>query len=332
MARELHTLNEVETELVNEFVEGGIAETAEEALQLLIDAGEIADTESKGTSYIPEGFEFLKFSSGNSMNPFTIINEEAEEAGLDNKFKKGHYYYGVKTPKKEDKSYDFDNFNWGEDVGASPKLVITHILYNGSRFPINNDKVKLDGVTSTYEVGMNFSHQKGMIDITSKKSIYALRQEQIKEQGVSKYADVEPKEAKIKFKTTVFGLVEVNGEWKPFILIEDQKFEEKDFLYEFNKDTKGKIKSKILATIRLENAKTESGVRYYMKHLIVDRDIEPSEYKETFSKLAMNNMKAVSKFLADQKESINKSISNSSSTPNKESSEDEVEDENIDWD
>jgi len=57
MARELHTLNEVETELVNEFVEGGIAETAEEALQLLIDAGEITDTESNngGSSYIPEG-------------------------------------------------------------------------------------------------------------------------------------------------------------------------------------------------------------------------------------------------------------------------------------
>ena len=58
MARTLDTLNEQETQLVQDFVDM-MGCTEDEALQMLIDAGTISGTVGGSGSYIPEGFAQL---------------------------------------------------------------------------------------------------------------------------------------------------------------------------------------------------------------------------------------------------------------------------------
>ena len=326
MARELHTLNEVETELVNEFVEGGIAETPEEALQLLIDAGEIADVESNGgsSSYIPEGFMELKFNSGHQKAGFTVANRQAKkEKNKDFNFESGVYYYGTKLVKDKDTGLiNFADSSMGDNVGDNPEIIITGIQYGGSRY-VPNAK---DNVSTTFAPNMFEQSQKDMIDFNSKKSFYQIRQELFKEFEVDpkKYETRKniPDNKKVSFEAHIFGLVNVEGTWKPFMMTEKVKSNDRDFLYDFNEEVKGKQKSKLIAKINVE----EDLEGNFIKKAVFDRDIDLDEYKETFSKSVMNNMKVVSKFLAEQKENLKGNTGASEEEP-----KEEVEDENIDW-
>jgi len=322
MARQLHTLTEEETQLVQEFVEGGIAETSEDALQLLIDAGEISDAESNGggSSYIPEGFMELKFNSGHQKASFTVANRQAKkEKNTDFNFESGMYYYGTRLVKDKDTgTINFAESSLGDNVGENPEIVITGIQYGGSRF-VPSAK---DNVSTTFAPNMFEQSQKAMIDFNSKKSFFQIRQELFKEFEVDpkKYETRKniPDNKKVSFEAHIFGLVNVEGEWKPFMMTEKVKSNDRDFLYDFNEDVKGKQKSKLVAKIEVE----EDAEGNLIKKAIFDRDIELAEYKETFSNLVMSNMKAVSKFLAEQKESVK--------TSSKEEPE-ETEDENIEW-
>jgi len=326
MARELHTLNAEETNLVNEFVEGGIAETPEEALQLLIDAGEITDTESSGgaSSFMPEGFLELKFSSGHQRSGFTVANRQAKkEKNKEFVFESGVYYYGTKLVKDKDTgSINFEESLVGENLGDNPEIVITGIQYGGSRY-IPNAK---DNVSTTFAPNMFTEGQKSMIDFNSKKSFYQIRQDLFTEYEVDpKKPETRkniPDNRKVSFEAHVFGLVKINDEWKPFMTTEKVKSNDRDFLYDFNEANKGKQKSKIIAKIDVE----EDADGNFIKKAVFSEDISAEDYKSTFSKLVMENMKAVSKFLAEQKQGIkaNKEDSKDSDT--------ETEDEQIDWD
>ena len=72
MARELHSLNETEMGMVNEYVEAGIASSHEEALKFLLESGMIQDRVGGGGTYIPEGYAYLKFHNGHQKSKFTI--------------------------------------------------------------------------------------------------------------------------------------------------------------------------------------------------------------------------------------------------------------------
>lgn len=326
MARQLHTLTTEETNLVNEFVEGGIAETLEEALQLLIDAGEISDTELNGgsSSFIPEGFELLKFNSGHQKASFTVANRQAKkEKNKDINFESGVYYYGTKLVKDKDTgAFNFEESSMGENLGANPEIVITGVQYGGTRY-VPNAK---DNFSTTFAPNMYTEGQKSMIDMNSKKSFYTIRQELYAEFDVDpkKYETRKniPDNKKVSFEAHIFGLVNVNNEWKPFMMSEKVKSNDRDFLYDFNESIKSKQRSRLVAKIEVE----EDMEGNFIKKAVFDRDISVDDYKETFSKLIMQNMKAVSKFLADQKESVKGSSEN---TNDKDVEED---DDNIDWD
>ena len=321
MARQLHTLTEEETNLVNEFVEGGIAETAEEALQLLIDAGEITDTESNGggSSYIPEGYEVLKFNSGHQKAGFTVANRQAKkEKNKDFNFESGVYYYGTKLVKdKETGAIDFSESSVGHNLGDNPEIVITGVQYGGTRY-VPNAK---DNVSTTFAPNMFTVGQQSMIDMNSKKSFYDIRQELFTEFEVDpKKPETRkniPDNKKVSFESHIFGLVNVEGDWKPFMMSEKVKSNARDFLYEFNESVKSKTKSRLIAKIEVE----EDAEGNFIKKAVLSRDIEPTEYKETFSKLVMQNMKSLSKFLADQKEAVKGS--------KQETKEEEPEDEEL---
>ena len=322
MARQLHTLNAEETALVNEFVEGGIADSAEEALQLLIDAGEITDTENNGggSSFIPEGFEVLKFNSGHQKAGFTVASRQAKkEKNKEFEFESGVYYYGTKLVKDKDTgAINFAESSVGDNLGDSPQIIITGIQYGGTRY-VPNAK---DNVSTTFAPNMFVEGQKSMIDFNSKKSFYQLRQELFAEFDVdTKKPETRkniPDNKKMHFEAHIFGLVNVNGEWKPFMMSEKVKSNDRDFLYDFNEAVKSKQKSKVIAKITVE----EDGEGNFIKKAVFERDIDQKEYTETFSKLVMQNMKGVSKFLAEQKEGIK-----SSKTSQEEA---EVEEE-IEW-
>lgn len=322
MARQLHTLNEEETNLVNEFVEGGIAETAEEALQLLIDAGEITDTESNGggSSFIPDGYEVLKFNSGHQKAGFTVANRQAKkEKNKDFNFESGVYYYGTKLVKdKETGAINFAESSLGVNVGDNPEIVITGVQYGGTRY-VPNAK---DNVSTTFAPNMYTEGQKNMIDMNSKKSFYVIRQELFTEFEVdTKRPETRkniPDNKKVSFEAHIFGLVNAEGEWKPFMMSEKVKSNDRDFLYDFNESVKSKTKSRLVAKIEVE----EDAEGNFIKKAVFDRDIEPTEYKETFSKLVMQNMKSLSKFLAEQKEAVKGN--------KQEPKEEEPEDEDLD--
>lgn len=322
MARQLHTLNEEETNLVNEFVEGGIAETAEEALQLLIDAGEISDTEANGggSSFIPEGYEVLKFNSGHQKAGFTVANRQAKkEKNKDFNFESGVYYYGTKLVKdKETGAINFSESSVGVNLGDNPEIVITGVQYGGTRY-VPNAK---DNVSTTFAPNMFTAGQQNMIDINSKKSFYDIRQELFAEYEVDpKKPETRkniPDNKKVSFGAYIFGLVNVEGEWKPFMMSEKVKSNDRDFLYDFNESIKSKTKSRLIAKIEVE----EDLEGNFIKKAVFDRDIEPAEYKETFSKLVMQNMKSLSKFLAEQKEAVKGN--------KQEAKDEEPEDEDLD--
>lgn len=325
MARALHTLNEEETNLVNEFVEGGIADTPEEALQLLIDAGEIVDAESNGgaSTYIPEGFLELKFNSGHQKAGFTVANRQAKkEKNKDFNFESGVYYYGTKLVKDKDAGLiNFSESSVGANLGDNPEIVITGIQYGGTRY-VPNAK---DNVSTTFAPNMFTDSQKNMIDFISKKSFYQIRQELFAEFEVdTKKPETRkniPDNKKVSFEAHIFGLVNVEGEWKPFMMTEKVKSNDRDFLYDFNESVKGKQKSRLIAKIEVE----EDAEGNFIKKAVFDTDISVEDYKEQFSKLVMQNMKVVSKFLAEQKEAVKGSTSETETTK-------EEEDEQIDWD
>lgn len=327
MARQLHTLTAEETNLVNEFVEGGIAETHEEALQLLIDAGEITDTESNGgaSSFIPEGFEVLKFNSGHQKAGFTVANRQAKkEKNKDINFESGVYYYGTKLIKDKDTgAFNFEESSMGENLGANPEIVITGVQYGGTRY-VPNAK---DNISTIFAPNMFIEGQKNMIDMNSKKSFYDIRQELYAEFDVDpkKYETRRniPDNKKVSFEAHIFGLVNVEGEWKPFMMTEKVKSNDRDFLYDFNESIKSKQKSRLVAKVEVD----EDMEGNFIKKAVFDRDIPLDEHKETFSKLIMQNMKAVSKFLADQKEAVK-----GTSQEAQDKDVEEEEDEQIDWD
>ena len=184
MSRELHTLNETEMGMVNEYVESGIASTHEEALKYLIESGMIqAKTGGAGT-YMPEGFEHLKFHNGHTKSKFSQINKKAKK---DAPFEVEKWYLGAKFPKDEAGNVSLETFEKGMELDTCPELIVTHIMYSGKRFTPSKPK---DAVGTTLANGMTNDFQKQMIDFKSKKSMYELRSEQLKTLKLEKYSDV----------------------------------------------------------------------------------------------------------------------------------------------
>ena len=209
MARELHSLNETEMGMVNEYVEAGIASSHEEALKFLLESGMIQDRVGGGGTYIPEGYAYLKFHNGHQKSKFTQVDKLAKKSKKDSPFEVENWYLGAEFPKDDSGNILLDSVVKGEELGQNPLVVVTHIMYSGKRF---NPVKPNEAVTTTLANGMNIEHQKQMIDLKSKKSLYDIRQEQIKQYGVEKYAEIE-KDEKVKFAINVFGLAKTENGW-----------------------------------------------------------------------------------------------------------------------
>ena len=178
MARELHSLNETEMGMVNEYVEAGIASSHEEALKFLLESGMIQDRVGGGGTYIPEGYVYLKFHNGHQKSKFTQVDKLAKKSKKDSPFEVENWYLGSEFPKDDSGNILLDSVVKGEELGQNPTIVVTHIMYSGRRF---NPVKPNEAVTTTLANGMNNEHQRQMIDLKSKKSLYDIRQEQIKQ-------------------------------------------------------------------------------------------------------------------------------------------------------
>ena len=323
MARELHSLNETEMGMVNEYVEAGIASSHEEALKFLLESGMIQDRVGGGGTYIPEGYAYLKFHNGHQKSKFTQVDKLAKKSKKDSPFEVENWYLGAEFPKDDSGNILLDSVVKGEELGQNPTLVITHIMYSGRRF---NPVKPNEAVNTTLANGMNIEHQKQMIDLKSKKSLYDIRQEQIKQFGVEKYAEIE-KDEKVKFAINVFGIVKTENGWKKF-WIEDIvgtplfRLEE-----EFQDEVRKSKKASWNFLVELSTNEDPNSAGNYNRKLIIKGELDADTRKEVLP-LIGEASRSISKFLEDQKAQVSRQGLVTSFNQ----VQDDLVEEEIDWD
>ena len=324
MTRELHSLNETEMGMVNEYVEAGIASSHQEALKFLLESGMIQDRAEGGGTYIPEGYKYLKFHNGHQKSKFTQVDKLAKKAKKDSPFEVENWYLGAEFPKDDSGNILLDSVVRGFELGQNPRIVITHILYSGRRF---NPVKPTEAINTTLANGMNLEHQKQMIDLKSKKSLYDIRQEQIKQFGVEKYAEIE-KDEKVKFVINVFGLVKIENSWKKFWLedtVATPAFRlEEDFLDEVKKSKKASWNF----LVELCTSEDLNSPGNYHRKLIIKGDLDVDTRKEVLP-LIGEASRSISKFLEEQKAQVSRQVSAGASN---QASNDKLDDEEINWD
>ena len=324
MARELHSLNETEMGMVNEYVEAGIASSHEEALKFLLESGMIQDRVGGGGTYIPEGYAYLKFHNGHQKSKFTQVDKLAKKSKKDSPFEVENWYLGSEFPKDDSGNILLDSVVKGEELGQNPTLVVTHIMYSGRRF---NPVKPNEAVTTTLANGMNNEHQRQMIDLKSKKSLYDIRQEQIKQFGVEKYAEIE-KDEKVKFSINVFGLVKTNEGWKKFWLVDTIGKPEFRLEEEFQDEVRKSKKASWNFAVELNTNEDSNSAGNYNRKLIIKSEIDADTRKDVLP-LIGGASRAISKFLEDQKAQVSRQGSAGSSN---QTSNDTLADEEINWD
>ena len=324
MARELHSLNETEMGMVNEYVEAGIASSHEEALKFLLESGMIQDRVGGGGTYIPEGYAYLKFHNGHQKSKFTQVDKLAKKAKKDSPFEVENWYLGAEFPKDDSGNILLDSVVKGDELGQNPLLVITHIMYSGRRF---NPVKPNEAVTTTLANGMNIEHQKQMIDLKSKKSLYDIRQEQIKQYGVEKYAEIE-KDEKVKFAINVFGLAKTENGWKKFWLEDTVGTPAFRLEEEFQDEVRKSKKAFWNFLVELATNEDPNSAGNYNRKLIIKGELGADDRKEVLP-LIGEASRAISKFLEDQKAQVSRQGSAGSSN---QTSNDTLADEEINWD
>ena len=324
MARELHSLNETEMGMVNEYVEAGIASSHEEALKFLIESGMIQDRVGGGGTYIPEGYAYLKFHNGHQKSKFTQVDKLAKKSKKDSPFEVENWYLGAEFPKDESGNILLDSVVKGEELGQNPLLVVTHIMYSGRRF---NPVKPNEAVTTTLANGMNIEHQRQMIDLKSKKSLYTIRQEQLKQYGVEKYAEVE-KDEKVKFSINVFGLVKTVEGWKKFWLEDTVGKPEFRLEEEFQDEVRKSKKASWNFLVELSTIEDPNSAGNYNRKLIIKGELDSDARKDVLPLLGEAS-RNISKFLEEQKAQVSRQGSAGSSN---QTSNDTLADEEINWD
>ena len=325
MARELHSLNETEMGMVNEYVGAGIASSHEEALKFLLESGMIQDRAVGGGIYIPEGYAYLKFHNGHQKSKFTQVDKLAKKAKKDSPFEVENWYLGSEFPKDDSGNIILDSVVKGEELGQNPTIIITHVMYSGKRFnPIKPN----EAINTTLANGMNIEHQKQMIDLKSKKSLYDIRQEQLKQFGAEKYADVE-KDEKVKFSINVFGLVKTaeNG-WKKFWLEDTVGKPEFRLEEDFQDEVKKSKKAFWNFLVELSTIEDPNSAGNYNRKLIIKGEIDSDTRKDVLP-LIGEASKSISKFLEEQKAQVSRQGSAGASN---QTSNDTLDDEEISWD
>ena len=324
MARELHSLNETEMGMVNEYVEAGIASSHEEALKFLLESGMIQDRVGGGGTYIPEGYAYLKFHNGHQKSKFTQVDKLAKKSKKDSPFELENWYLGAEFPKDDSGSIPLDSVVRGEELGQNPTLVVTHIMYSGKRF---NPAKPTEAVNTTLANSMSFEHQKQMIDLKSKKSLYDIRQEQIKQFGVEKYAEIE-KDEKVKFAINIFGLVKTENGWKKFWLEDTVGKPEFRLEEEFQDEVRKSKKASWNFLVELSTNEDPNSAGNYNRKLIIKGELDADTRKEVLP-LIGEASRSISKFLEDQKAQVSRqgSVGASNQTSN-----DTLADEEINWD
>ena len=323
MARELHSLNETEMGMVNEYVEAGIASSHEEALKFLLESGMIQDRVGGGGTYIPEGYAYLKFHNGHQKSKFTQVDKLAKKSKKDSPFEVENWYLGAEFPKDDSGNILLDSVVKGEELGQNPTLVVTHIMYSGRRF---NPVKPNEAVTTTLANGMNIEHQRQMIDLKSKKSLYDIRQEQIKQYGVEKYAEVE-KDEKVKFAINVFGLAKTENGWKKFWLEDTVGTPAFRLEEEFQDEVRKSKKASWNFLVELSTNEDPNSAGNYNRKLIIKGELDADDRKEVLP-LIGEASRSISKFLEDQKAQVSRQGSAGASN---QTSNDTLADEEINW-
>ena len=323
MARELHSLNETEMGMVNEYVEAGIASSHEEALKFLLESGMIQDRVGGGGTYIPEGYAYLKFHNGHQKSKFTQVDKLAKKSKKDSPFEVENWYLGAEFPKDDSGNIILDSVVKGEELGQNPTILVTHIMYGGKRF---NPVKPNEAVNTTLANGMNIEHQKQMIDLKSKKSLYDIRQEQIKQYGVEKYAEIE-KDEKVKFSINVFGLAKTKNGWKKFWLVDTVSTPAFRLEEEFQDEIRKSKKAFWNFLVELSTNEDPNSAGNYHRKLIIKGELDADTRKEVLPLIGAAS-RVISKFLEEQKAQVSKQGSVTSFNQ----IQDDLAEEEIDWD
>lgn len=312
MARELSSLSDSELGLVNDYVEAGVCETHEQALEMLILNGFIQESLGSSRAYEVEGLLKLEFHSKQPNALYSQVNDALEEQELPIKFKARKWFYGSVFPRdKETKKIILDQVEIGHEFDGNPEVIVTHIYYKGRRF--NPDK-KDEAIETTLGLNMFPDTTKTMIDFKSGKSMYDLRQEQLKEFKVDTYDKV-PLTEKIKFEAQVYGLVKVKKEWKPFVYrcnIGKLEFNSVAKLIEQCKKEDKKCYEYVCEIITTK----EEGKNNFMK-IITPKELVSDKLKEEIKPLFFQNVKNVTKFVNEQRDGVKSGkLSQTASTSN----------------
>jgi hypothetical protein len=198
-------------------------------------------------------------------------------------------------------------------------------MYSGRRFnPVKSN----EAVSTTLANGMNIEHQKQMIDLKSKKSLYDIRQEQIKQYGVEKYAEVE-KDEKVKFAINVFGLVKTENGWEKFWLEDTVGKPEFRLEEEFQDEVRKSKKASWNYITELSTIEDPNSAGNYNRKLIIKGELDAGTRVEILPLIGEAN-RSISKFLEDQKVQV--SSRQGSAGGSNQTSNDTLDDEEISWD
>ena len=174
---------------------------------------------------------------------------------------------------------------------------------------------------------MNNEHQKQMIDLKSKKSLYDIRQEQIKQYGVEKYAEIE-KDEKVKFAINVFGLAKTENGWKKFWLEDTVGTPAFRLEEEFQDEVRKSKKASWNFLVELSTIEDPNSAGNYNRKLISKGELDADTRKEVLP-LIGEASRDISKFLEDQKAQVSRQGSAEASN---QTSNDKLDDEEINWD
>lgn len=247
MKKTIDNLTQNELEIVQEFMDA-FGLTEEEALQASIAEGAITEG-GEGLRFAPEGFEQIKFYSGNTKShEFRFNKQYRKDKGVKTDFfEVDNFYYATKFSKTDD-GYDLDK-STTIPLGEKPRVIILSNFYKGKRATFDGaGKAEATNLETSMAKSLSKSDQAQMLVLSGEnkgKAVNLLRD------ALAKAHKEIPEKLKIKFRMITFGLVEVDGEWKRFYFESASRFNDEqktDYLY--NKELSGiVIKTNYISTL-----------------------------------------------------------------------------------
>ena len=302
MAKTLENLTMAEQEILQGFMDA-FGCTEAEALDMALTDGAIKEVTGGGLRFAPDEYKELKFYRANNKSHFYKIDKKRKNAGIKEAlFEEDCFFYDTKISKDDKGEYKLDECST-TNLGATPEIIVLGTFFKAKRATFDSQgKADPTNFDTTMEASLAKAHQDSMILLGSdQKGLSALK---VRDLLKKEYGDLDkvPEKLKVKFRTMLYGLVKVEGEWKRFYIEVSNKMEDENKLtYFFDKDTAGKIiKAKFINTLELTGDDNNENPIIQIK---VSKEMSLEEFNEIKGEI-QSATKALSEFRAGQLEYI----------------------------